>query len=287
MLPPHSKLIPSRCIGCELRGAALCREMHRTEASDLKPPRLRRVERDTRIFAEGQEPGVVGVLHQGLLRKERMGRDGRRTLLGLSFPGDIVGTVPGKPAAYTLEAATDAEICAFSPDTARRMLADNRHFRMHFLDDVSRQHANQLELIWRRGALTSRERIIAFLVTTARSLPVEWLSDGSLIVEIELSRRDWADLSNTTVESISRTLRQLAEKNLVETVRPGCYLIRDLGALTQLAGLDPDPEPAQPPERGEPHPPDITSPLTAVTLRTARLSRIDSILEKVPHRCGI
>lgn len=71
-------------------------------------------------------------------------------------------------------------------------------------------------------------------------MPVDLLPDGGLVVEIAPSRRDWADLSNTTVETISRTLRYLADKDLVTTLGSGRYLIRNLQRLAYLACLDAD-----------------------------------------------
>ena len=71
-------------------------------------------------------------------------------------------------------------------------------------------------------------------------MPSEPLPDGSVVVSIPISRRDWADITNTTVETICRTLGQLAEPGVVESLAPGRYRIADLAELSRLAGIDPD-----------------------------------------------
>lgn len=231
---------PSRCLGCRLRGSELCRAVATSGLPGVRPARLHRIARDSQLFAEGHECDTIGILSAGILRRVRTGLDGRRTILGLVTPGDLAGGPGAEWHSDTLEAATDAEICLFDRATVRRMMAEDGRFVRHVLQQASEAHARTLELIWQRGVLTSRERIMAFLVRAAEVMPADLLPDGSIVVTVELSRRDWADTSNTTVETISRTLSQLADRDLVHTVGLGRYRIRDLRLLARLAGLDPD-----------------------------------------------
>ncbi|SFB82703.1 Crp/Fnr family transcriptional regulator [Tropicimonas isoalkanivorans] len=234
--------LPDECHRCTLRGAALCRAVAASGLSGVRPARRWRYRRDDVVGGDGESGWVFGVLRSGFLRKEKLRPDGRRTLIGLACPGDLVSWQPETRPSYTLEAATDAEICAFDRQTVARMTAHDSRFQLFQVQEAYESHERQLELIWRRGALTSRERIISFLVMATEFMPVEHCPDGSLIVTVELSRRDWADLSNTTVETISRTLGHLAEKGLVTTVAPGRYRIRDLPLLTRLAGVEAEPD---------------------------------------------
>ena len=70
-------------------------------------------------------------------------------------------------------------------------------------------------------------------------MPIEPLPNGSLVLSMEIDRGDWADLTNTAVETISRTLRYLEEKNLVTSLTPYRFLIRDLDSLATIAGVEP------------------------------------------------
>lgn len=223
-----------RCTLCRLPGAELCR------AVGSARPRLRHIEREKLIAEEGTPQKLFGILRSGYLRKEKMRDNGRRTLIGLVRPGELVGGLPGSPMYYSLETATEVELCALENPGAARLVSDSPRIRSFLLADATRQHTEMLDLIWRRGALTSRERIIEFLVSATTFMPVEPHPDGGVVVTIELSRRDWADLSNTTVESISRTMTWLADRRLVSREAPTRYWIHDPAALGQLAGVDPD-----------------------------------------------
>lgn len=242
MLHQTAHVEPDRCRSCTLQGAGLCHALARVAPPGTTATHLRRVARDTILAEQGTQPTLFGVLRKGYLRKEKLRDDGRRTLLGLVCPGDLLFRAPDQTLDYTLEAATDAEICACDPHAVRRAMDEDRQFRRQIILDATRQLQQQSELVWRRGLLTSRERIIAFVVTATEIMPVEHQPDGSLIVTIELGRRDWADLANTTVETISRTMSLLTERGLVSTIAPSRYRIHDVAALTRLAGLEPGPQ---------------------------------------------
>lgn len=231
--------LPETCRTCTLRGAMLCHAVAR-QASGARAVRLRRFDRDATVYSEGERPRFLGVLRRGVLRKDRICRNGDRTLLALAFPGDVVGGLPGDRATYSLEAATEAEVCVFDIDVVRRLIEADAGFRIHILQEFSRRFERQLEMIWQRGVLTCRERIVGFLLLAATCMPATPEPDGSVIVEIDISRRDWADLTNTTVESVSRTLNDLYRTGDVDALPDRRYRIRDLDGLTALAGLDPD-----------------------------------------------
>lgn len=226
------------CEKCPLRVYQPSRTLRPANSSGAFPVKLRRYKRDTTIFEAGEMPGVLGVLKSGYLRKERNYGNGRRTIFGLSRPGEIIGTVPGRLSEVSVEAATDVEICCFEEDAVLQLMKGNKRFRFDLLLQAAILRNLQFELIWQRGALNSRERVIAFLVMMARFMPTEPLPDGSVIVSIDLSRRDWADMSNTATETISRTMTTLSTIGLVESVARHRYRISDLHRLANMAGMN-------------------------------------------------
>lgn len=234
--------LPEVCRGCQLCATQLCGMLRSTEPSHGFPARVRYYERDSMVFEEGQKPALLGVLKSGFLRKERLLADGRRTILGLARPGEIIGNVLDQPLSYSVEAATDVEVCSFDDDAASQLMTGNESFRNELLLQTAILRDLQLDMIWLRGALTSRERIMAFLVTMAGFLPASAMPDGSVIVTIELSRRDWADMSNTTPETISRTMTDLSRAGLVASAAPHRYRITDLNRLARMAGMDAAPD---------------------------------------------
>ena len=231
--------IPAKCQRCDLRGAVLCRALCKTGVPGVKPATPRRFQQNEVIAQAGDASPVFGVLRRGYLRREIVQSNGRRILLGIVCPGDVVGSRDREALPFTLDAATEAEICVFDRPTVAIAVETNSTFRQHLAGEARRQHDALLEMIWRRGALTSRERILAFLVHAAEIMPCRKQPDGSLMLEIDLPRRDWADLTDTAVETISRTMTGLAATGLVTGVARNRYRIADLNQLAYLAGIDP------------------------------------------------
>lgn len=240
---PHP-LFPG-CNRCSLIGSELCRVVRDEVPGDSRKPKVRRFDRGEVLVEQDEIFGFLGVLRSGYVRQERLRLNGNHVLLGLVCPGDIVGGVPGIATSCTSEAATDIEICAFDRSAMEHLMMESPRCREVFSRETGHQYQRLLGSAWHRNALDSRERIIAFLIDATRIMPTEPLPDGSLILKVEVSRRDWADLTNTAVETISRTMRYLAEKDLVISLTPYKFRIRDLDQLAFLAGV-------KPPERPKP-----------------------------------
>lgn len=233
-----------KCADCLLYGKCFCQSVDADMPEINQSVRLRRVRCDEILFQQGETASFAGVLRSGILRIEHMRQDGDRLLLGLVFPGTIFGVFDRRNHVCSLEAAADSEVCIFQPRMLER-LKNNREMYRRLLKSADRQLGFQLDMIWRRGALSSRERIIAFLLMAAKNMPVEHQCDGSLIINIGISRKDWAAWSDVSVESISRTLSQLSERDLVTYLEPGRYRVRNLRALSSLAGLESEPDTGQ------------------------------------------
>ena len=228
------------CDGCPLNSRDLCKTLQsfNNGADAKKICRTRKIKAEMRLNEENEHPNFVGVLREGYLRTERILQDGRRSVLSFLVPGDVIGIMAGDLRAPALVAATEASICMFDSRALRRAMKADMRVNSRLLVELSRQHTRQLEMLWRRGALNSRERVVAFIVLATEFMPTEPLPNGELIVSIMVNRKDWADFTNTTVETVSRTLTSLAAEGLVETVARGRYRIRDLVALAEMAGLD-------------------------------------------------
>lgn len=228
------------CHTCPHKFRHLCRVVFAEEhTQSLRiQRRIRAFPAETRLQEENEPPKFTGILRRGYIRAERMLQNGNRTILNFLAPGDLVGNVLGMEREPALVAATDVEICAFDAAALRRATAGDDRIAVDLLAEGVAQHNRQLEMIWRRGALSSRERIIAFMIMATEFMPVEYLPDGGAVLTIRISRKDWADFANTTVETICRTLGDLSERGLVDQVQGGRYHIRDLAALARLAGLD-------------------------------------------------
>lgn len=238
MRPEQVSASPAVCFGCRASGRSVCKIMRSAVSADPAVPRMRSFKRDWIFQDQHDAPRLTGIIRRGYIRAERILHDGRRSILGLLVPGDLVGNWPGSARSCTLAAATDVQVCAYDPQLVRRVAARDAGLRLELLRIAADQNACQLDMVWRRGAMNSRERIIGFMVMATQIMPVHAAPEGGIVLDIDISRRDWADLTNTSVETICRLLGDLSETGMVRAIGGGRYHIRDLEALADLAGID-------------------------------------------------
>ncbi|MGH6958392.1 MAG: helix-turn-helix domain-containing protein, partial [Caulobacteraceae bacterium] len=93
---------------------------------------------------------------------------------------------------------------------------------LHHLDRAER---HMLTL----GRKSARERVAWFLMDMAERIP------APTTVELPMSRQDIADYLGLTIETVSRTMTQLQEDRLIAL--PSCrqVVLRERGALAELA----------------------------------------------------
>ncbi|WP_371059470.1 Crp/Fnr family transcriptional regulator [Rhodosalinus sp. 5P4] len=227
--------LPSKrvCGTCELRTGGDCR------FAALSGVRVRHLAKGETLVHEGELPERLFLLRRGYLRMLRFGCDGDRVVMALLAAGDVVPAFPGRALGFSVEAASDTEVCEISGAAFRAAFGRDTALRHRILDNAAAHLRRLQDAIWLRGRLTSRERVIAFLVQATECMPVDRLPDGSLRVTMRVSRGDWADMSDTTVETVSRVVRGLADEGLVETLARHRYRIPDIAGLRLLARLDP------------------------------------------------
>jgi CRP/FNR family transcriptional regulator len=190
-----------------------------------------------RVLWHDDGPPVTGVLLSGLLRFERCNSQGRRQILNVILPGELVGPEMDRDAGYSIEAATDATFCRFDTALFERRIADDHALRA----EVYRQSLRQLDrlrwLTWIIGTLSPEERVAAFLVAATDYMPFQPQPEGGPVLSVLLSRRDIADLLATTVETTCRILKGLEREGLI-VLRDARHIeVPDLAALARRGGV--------------------------------------------------
>jgi CRP-like cAMP-binding protein len=187
----------------------------------------------------GSRPGHdVWFVRTGILRLQRYAYDGRRQVMSLYLPGEIVGYESQFREGVSVETVTESGLCRIDRRKFDLFLGENRNLR----DDFFRQQQDQLDrlhwLTWSLGALSPEARLSAFLALSSRFMPFKPLPDGTGVLSMVMPRADIADLLATTVESISRIIRRLAETDVVEIKDPSHLRILDLTKLKDLGQID-------------------------------------------------
>jgi CRP-like cAMP-binding protein len=186
-----------------------------------------------------QSPGRnVWLVRSGILRLQRFAFDGRRQILSLSLPGEIVGYDRQWREGMSLETATRCCLCRIDRREFDFQMANNPLLRQDFYKQQHDQIEHLRWLTWSIGALRPEERLSAFLALATRFMPYRPLSDGTSVLSMMLARLDIADLLATTVESISRITHSLNEAGVIDILDSSHFRIVDLKKLTQFGRID-------------------------------------------------
>jgi CRP/FNR family transcriptional regulator len=226
------------CAHCAIRHRGFCGLLDdRTQSTVAGCKRMLTLPANKLLWDDEQSLGFIGVLQSGYLRFQRYGMDGRRQILCVLKPGDIIGDPQDQARGYSVETATSVRICKFSERQFDRLPKDLPEVARA----VYRMRSARLDelrwLTWSLGMLSAEERFCAFLATATTHMPFEPDGQQGGTLTIELPRRDIADLLATSVETISRNCQKLALEGVINIIGPRLFRIPDTQRLAERGCL--------------------------------------------------
>jgi CRP-like cAMP-binding protein len=178
------------------------------------------------IYGEGEPVEYVYEVVQGAVRTVKVLTDGRRTIGGFYFAGDIFGLEEGDEHSLSAEAIADSAVRVIRRRTLIRIAGYDRELARQLwiatAREIARVHNHALMLI-----KTAQERVASFLLEMG-----ERISIGDLVV-LPMSRQDIADYLGVTIETVSRTFTLLEGTSAIALPNARAVVLRDRAALRQ------------------------------------------------------
>ena len=196
------------------------------------------------VFWEGDAAGHVFHILEGCLRVHRTLSDGRRAIVGFVYPGDLLGVSFRDRYLFTAEAVTPVRLRRFPRRRFHQLVDEAPHLRPQLLAKICDEMTAAQEQMILLGRKTAEERVVTLLLTIARRSG----ADTRTPVEIELpvGRMDMADYLGLTIETVSREFSKLKRDGLISLNGPQRVVLRRLGSLQEIAGVDEDDDALQP-----------------------------------------
>ncbi len=228
---------PDRCAVCKTRSAGLI--------CGLSPRTQDRVERDkaTHLFRRGQVVFFAGapahalyVVRSGRVKVFRTGRGGQEQVLRLLGPGELIGYRPllaNEPYVASAEAVEDSTICIIPAATVRELLRDEPAAALELLAKLARELRLSEDLMMdllHRPVRQRAARLLLILLEDGRRA-----AEPAVLLSQHLRRLDMARMIGTTPETLSRVLRDFAQRGIVTLARDRIG-IRDRALLLKAAG---------------------------------------------------
>jgi CRP/FNR family transcriptional regulator, anaerobic regulatory protein len=221
-----------RCSSCRELDAPLKHELARIS-------RIRKFRAGETIIGELDEIDFVGHVVAGVLRLEKMLLDGRQQIVGLLFPGNMFGRPFARSSAVSIEAASDVTLCCRDKASFESLVSRYPELEHRMLLGLMRELDMSQEWLLLLGRQTVLERVAAFLVILwnggKASAPMSRVKPR---VTVPISRKDVAAYLGTTVETISRSVQELARGRVIRIINPQDFEILDPDRLLHLSGKE-------------------------------------------------
>lgn len=222
------------CLRCEVRPISVCGVLRTAELGEFQAMSERRVfaARES-IALQGEPSDLVYNVTSGMVRVYSLLPDGRRQIVGFLLPGDFFGLALGDRFAFCADAVIPSTACCF-----RRTAFDAFLDRApHLMRRLHQAAAHEMSVAHQHMVLLGRERAEKRVLLFLLSLRRRWArvcGRASVTVQLPMGRADIGDYLGLTIETVSRTLNQLARDRVILIVPNGVRLL-DVAAAEALA----------------------------------------------------
>lgn len=204
---------------------------------------VRRLEPDEGLIHQGTEPTFVGVVLSGVLRLQKLHKDGTYRVLGFLFPGALFGS-PGRGVrASACEAATAAHVACLDHRTFMALMEADRGLER----TVFAAALDELDAAYELSSLLGIQRRDARVATYLHCLIARGIGEitpsGRRAIEFPVPRRDMAAYLAIAGETLCRSLHALERAGAIRLIEASRIEVVDEGKLRRIAG---DPQPARP-----------------------------------------
>jgi len=191
------------------------------------------------IFSEGDLADEVFGLSQGVVRLYKLLPDGRRPILAFALPGEFLGMPFADRHTFSADAIGEVALCRFSRSELTKFVQSSPGVMKLMLEFVARELDMAQTQLLLLGNGSAEEKVAMFLVNWRNRLAR--CSAFSEPVPLPMRRQDIADFLGLKLETVSRTLAKLEQKNVIRLVPKGVFLT-DLAQTLLMTGASHQPE---------------------------------------------
>lgn len=192
------------------------------------------------VHAGAKADRVFNILN-GMVMVSRTGGDGRRQILSFLVRDNFVGLTSTNDYFFTVEAVMPTEVAVRPRAALTERLSNDTEAERTYLNMLHRVLEDAYDLVYNLGQRTAVERLAVFLLYLRYwhriSEGIRDDRDRRLIqIALPMNREDIADFLGLKKETVSRSFRQLEERELIHRDKRSLVTIRNLAALRELAG---------------------------------------------------
>ena len=201
----------------------------------LKAAHRRQVERDAFLFHQGESATACYVLIHGQAKLTQVTPEGHQVLVRFAAPGEELGIIAAlRNAAYTLsaQAVGDCLVLVWDGETLTQLMERYPQIALNALHAVADYYRRLLDRYQELVTQRVEQRIARTLLRLARQAGQR--EEQGVLIGLPLSRENLADMTGTTLYTVSRILSSWEQRGFVQAGREQ-VLIRQPHALVAIA----------------------------------------------------
>ncbi len=229
------------CARCDVRDTALCTSLADDELDRLAGLGVqRRLARGDTLLRAGDPPVVCANIQAGVMKIAQVTPGGSEAIVGLLYPGDLVGRPFAGMSDHDVVALTDVKLCAFPRAAFERVLGDHGRMERLLLERTMAELDRARRWLLRLGRASALARVAGFLDDMSRRLAgpdglMPGTTGASQPFELPLSRGEMADLLGLTIETVSRQMTRLKTAGIISLPGLRSVVVHDPDALADAA----------------------------------------------------
>lgn len=227
--------------GHPLRGVDLFQDLDEAGLERVgRVAKLRRVPADSFLFHQGDPAGHLHVLLSGRLKLTQITVDGQQVLLRYANPGEafaVLAVLSEMLYPITVQAVEDSLVAAWDKDTMQELMLEYPQIALRAMELLAKHTREFQDRIRELSTERVERRIARALVRLARQTGRK-VKEG-ILLDLPLSRQDLAEMSGTTLYTVSRTLSQWESQGLVRSGREKIVILSPHGLVSIAEDLPP------------------------------------------------
>ena len=190
--------------------------------------------RGSYLRMQGSASPDVYLLREGWIASSLTARKGRRQIVKIHMPGDLVGmpSLASSEAVETLQALTTTEVAKIPLDTFARIFRQHPRLAAMLFLMAQEERVHLMKRLASVGSTQSIRRIAALIISLHGRVFLGHADKGSSFVA-PLTQADLADATGMSIVQANRSLRDLRVRGIVSWKDK----VIDILDLPRLAGL--------------------------------------------------
>lgn len=198
--------------------------------------RSRRYPAGTTMLLEGDRSASVILIESGRVKISSFTEDGREIVLAVRVAGDLLGelsVIDGEGLSATAAAVDDVRATVVPAEEFKRYLSTHAAASLALLEIVSARLRDADRKRIEFGAYDSVGRVARRLLELAERFG-ESANDGGVKISLPLSQEEIAGWTGSSREAVSKALRALRERGVIDTARK-VITVLDMDGLRKRA----------------------------------------------------